>query len=246
MRDMPGRVTAHIVISRQQEFHTGGRPAPSRRIRSSTMVVRCTKKLLDLLGRSVSPTERPPGDDDWYANLLWLDRRKCLLLVHAGTLFPVFRTDVLVDELRPLGAYVVRVLAPLPARLRRRTRRSCSPQAQAPPPPHAAQPRRRLRGTARPGRRAPRFPVAEHPITSELKRGQPPRGEDRSPEDVRTRTVHDAQEQASRRVVELDLARSPSSRSSGSPPRTALTTTSSSAIRRRGRRSRRASSRSAT
>jgi hypothetical protein len=74
------------------------------------MVVRCTKKLLDLLGRSVSPTERPPGNDDWYANLLWIDRRKCLLLVHAGTLFPVFRADVRVDELRPLGAYVVRAI----------------------------------------------------------------------------------------------------------------------------------------
>jgi hypothetical protein len=74
------------------------------------VVVRCTKKLLDLLGRAVTPTDRPPSDDDWYANLLWIDRRKCLLLVHADTLFPVFRADVLVDELRPLGPYVVRAV----------------------------------------------------------------------------------------------------------------------------------------
>lgn len=73
-------------------------------------MVRCAKKLLDLLGRSVSPTERPPRDDDWYANLLWVDRRKCLLLVQAGTPFPVFRADVRVGELRPLGAYVVRAV----------------------------------------------------------------------------------------------------------------------------------------
>lgn len=81
-----------------------------RRLRSSTVVVRCTKKLLELLGRAVSSTEQPPGDDDWYANLLWIDRRKCLLLVHADTLFPVFRADVRVDELRPFGGYVVRVV----------------------------------------------------------------------------------------------------------------------------------------
>lgn len=72
--------------------------------------MRCTKKLLDLLGHAVTPTEQWPSGDDWYANLLWIDRRKCLLLAHADTLFPVFRADVRVDELRPLGAYVVRAI----------------------------------------------------------------------------------------------------------------------------------------
>lgn len=75
------------------------------------MVVRCTKRLLDLLGAAVIPAERPPDHDDWYANLLWIDRRKCLLVVHAGTLFPVFRADIRVDQLRPLGLYVVRAIA---------------------------------------------------------------------------------------------------------------------------------------
>jgi hypothetical protein len=74
------------------------------------VVVRCTKRLLDLVGRAVTLTELPPSGDDWYANLLWIERRKCLLLVHADTLFPVFRPDVRVDELRPLGGYVVRVV----------------------------------------------------------------------------------------------------------------------------------------
>jgi hypothetical protein len=63
--------------------------------------------MLALLGRSVSVVELPPGEDDWYANLLWLERRKCLLLTHAGTLFSVFVPDVRAAELRPLGPYFV-------------------------------------------------------------------------------------------------------------------------------------------
>jgi hypothetical protein len=75
------------------------------------VVVRCTKKLLTLLGRGVALTEQPPSGDDWYANLLSIDRRKCLLLVHVDTLFPVFRADVRAGDLRPFGTYVVRVVA---------------------------------------------------------------------------------------------------------------------------------------
>ena len=49
------------------------------------------KKLLDLLGGgALTLSELPAADEDWYANLLWLDRQKCLLLTHAGTLFSVF------------------------------------------------------------------------------------------------------------------------------------------------------------
>ena len=66
------------------------------------MVVRCTSKLLDLLGKpSVRLVEAPPSDDDWYANLLWLDRRKCLLATHAGTLFSLFVADIRAADLRP-------------------------------------------------------------------------------------------------------------------------------------------------
>ena len=72
------------------------------------MIVRCTKKMLDLLGgRSVAVGEFPATDDDWYLDLIWFDRRKCLLLVHAGTLFSVFRADVRSAELRPPGPYLV-------------------------------------------------------------------------------------------------------------------------------------------
>jgi len=50
------------------------------------MVLRCTRKVLELLGgRAITLTEPPPTDDDWYLNLLWFE--KCFLLTHAGTLF---------------------------------------------------------------------------------------------------------------------------------------------------------------
>jgi len=72
------------------------------------MVVRCTTRMLDLLGgRSVTIADLAPTDDDWYLNLLWLERRKRLLLTHSGTLFSVFRADIRSADLRPLGEYLV-------------------------------------------------------------------------------------------------------------------------------------------
>jgi hypothetical protein len=47
-----------------------------------------------------------PGGDDWYANVFIFERRKCLLLVHADTLFPILDTDVRVTQLDDLGVYV--------------------------------------------------------------------------------------------------------------------------------------------
>ncbi len=76
-----------------------------------SVVVRCTRKLLDLLGKGVVAAAAPSAtNEDWYASLLWIDRRKCLLVTHADTLFPVFRAAIRVDELRPLGPYVVRAV----------------------------------------------------------------------------------------------------------------------------------------
>jgi hypothetical protein len=64
--------------------------------------------MLDLLGgRSITLSELSPTEDDWYLNLLWIDRRKCLLLTHTGTLFSVFRADIRSADLRPLGTYLV-------------------------------------------------------------------------------------------------------------------------------------------
>lgn len=75
------------------------------------MIVRCTGKLLNLLGKqSVQLVEAPADDDDWYANLLWLDRRKCLLITHAGTLFSLFVADVRVSDLRLFERRIVDLL----------------------------------------------------------------------------------------------------------------------------------------
>jgi hypothetical protein len=71
------------------------------------VLLRCTTRLLDLLGRrNVVIVEDPPGEDDWYANVLWIDRRKRLLLTHAGTLFPVFVADIRTGDLRPPGPFI--------------------------------------------------------------------------------------------------------------------------------------------
>jgi hypothetical protein len=56
-----------------------------------------------------------PSAEDWYGNLLWFDRRKCLLLTHAGTLFSIFEADVraagLRDTRRTVAGLIGRELA---------------------------------------------------------------------------------------------------------------------------------------
>jgi len=67
--------------------------------------------VLDLLGgRVLTLTDLPATDEDWYANLLWLDRQKCLLRTHTGTFFSVFLPRVTTADLRPLGPYVVKAV----------------------------------------------------------------------------------------------------------------------------------------
>jgi hypothetical protein len=69
------------------------------------VMLRCTGRLLSLL--QVPPAVAGATGDDWYANLLWVERRKCLLVTHARTLFSVFLPDVTVADLRPPGPFVV-------------------------------------------------------------------------------------------------------------------------------------------
>jgi len=70
------------------------------------MLLRCTARLLKLLGRRAGVlVDAAPGADDWYANVLTIERRKCLLLAHADTLFAVLDTDVRVAQLNDLGLY---------------------------------------------------------------------------------------------------------------------------------------------
>src|SRR6266702_3838619 len=67
--------------------------------------------MLDLLNVGATTlSELPPSDADWYLNLVWIERQKCLLLTHAGTLFSVFRVGVHVADLRPLGNYLVEAI----------------------------------------------------------------------------------------------------------------------------------------
>ena len=69
------------------------------------MVLRCTKKLISVIG-PVPISEPAPDAEDWYANLLWFDRRKCLLLTHVGTLFTIFETDVSARDLRSTDSFI--------------------------------------------------------------------------------------------------------------------------------------------
>lgn len=73
----------------------GGGSAGPAPIPCGAVLIRCTAKLLTRLGAERRPCAASEADDDdWYANLVWVDRRHCLLLVHAGTLFSVFAPGV--------------------------------------------------------------------------------------------------------------------------------------------------------
>src|ERR1700683_1353795 len=74
------------------------------------MLLRCTSRLLGTIGGKTRPslnTTSPASGHDFFANLIWLGGRKCLLVVHAGTLFSIFNPDVRVADLRPIGRFVV-------------------------------------------------------------------------------------------------------------------------------------------
>jgi len=64
------------------------------------VILRCTNKLLAVIGPALADPAPAPDADDWYANLLWFDRRKCLLATHAGTLFTIFEANVTASALR--------------------------------------------------------------------------------------------------------------------------------------------------
>ena len=75
------------------------------------VVLRCTAKALNLLcARPKDLATAEHSDEDWYANLLWLERQKCLLLAHARTLFSVFVPSVHKADLMPVGASIVALI----------------------------------------------------------------------------------------------------------------------------------------
>jgi hypothetical protein len=74
------------------------------------MLLRCTGRLLAAVGGStklVGNLDATPSGGDFYANLIWIERRKCLLITHAATLFSVFVPDIRVSDLRPIGPLVI-------------------------------------------------------------------------------------------------------------------------------------------
>jgi hypothetical protein len=75
------------------------------------MILRCTKKLLDVIGARQVEASTPADGTDWYANLLWCERRKCLLLTHSATLFTAVRADVSAAELRSTQRLVMDLVA---------------------------------------------------------------------------------------------------------------------------------------
>lgn len=71
---------------------------------SVTVVMnRCTARLLTLVSKPDPAAVEMPPADDWYANIMWAEGRKCLRTTHAGTLFAIFAPVVRADDLRPLG-----------------------------------------------------------------------------------------------------------------------------------------------
>jgi hypothetical protein len=77
------------------------------------LTLRCTGKVLRLLDRSagrLTLTSAAASDHDWYINLIWLDRRKCLLITHAGTLFSILAVDVRQADLNQIGPLIVALI----------------------------------------------------------------------------------------------------------------------------------------
>lgn len=78
----------------------------------SDMIVRCTSRLLELM-RTKSIAEIKASSEDWYGTSFWLEGRKCVILVHAATLYSALALDVRVGDLRPPGGFVFTRLSEL-------------------------------------------------------------------------------------------------------------------------------------
>jgi hypothetical protein len=75
------------------------------------MLVRCTAKASGLVGRGEFSPDPDDDPNEWYLNLLWFDRSKCLLLVNARTLYAAFVRDVRKADVQPFGPWAAAVAA---------------------------------------------------------------------------------------------------------------------------------------
>lgn len=74
------------------------------------MNLRCTAKLLKLLSETRIPEPAPTPFPEWYANLLWIERRKCLLFTQENTLFSFLVPNVKKADLSPIGPFFLQHL----------------------------------------------------------------------------------------------------------------------------------------
>lgn len=69
--------------------------------------LRCTVRLLKQMDPEAAREARSDTSDespeDWYANLVWIEGRKCVLFTHVGTLFPFIVLDVRRPQIRTLS-----------------------------------------------------------------------------------------------------------------------------------------------
>jgi hypothetical protein len=69
-------------------------------------LIRCTKKLQKEMGLSANSLCTIPPQDSflgtWHANLIYIDRKKCVLFVNDRTLFNFIIPDLLRDQIRSL------------------------------------------------------------------------------------------------------------------------------------------------
>lgn len=75
--------------------------------RVAFVILRCTARLAAMLGGPAVMVDESPTGEDWYGNVLVVERRKVLLLMHADTLFPVVLAGVRKTDLRDPGRFVV-------------------------------------------------------------------------------------------------------------------------------------------
>lgn len=65
--------------------------------------LRCTKKLLKQMGLDAAVQAREDtsseSGDDWYAYLIWVEGRKCVLFTNVGTLYPFIVLDARKSQL---------------------------------------------------------------------------------------------------------------------------------------------------
>lgn len=98
------------------------------------MILRCTNKLLAIIGPALADPAPAPHAEDWYTNLSWFDRRKCLLATHSGTLFTIFEANVTASGLRATRQLITGLISrelprgPVPCHVRHPERAGAAPR----------------------------------------------------------------------------------------------------------------------